>query len=91
MQLRPRDAVARFFPYPAHLHDLGQAFWQYCFRHRLWGETCDLVASRPAIVQASFQEHGKIALASYLAKAPWYVLGPFYPYVGGWEFVVRRG
>ena len=90
MQVIRHRAAERFFPFPAHLHDLGQTFWTYCFSNLLDGTGCRLVRSRPAIVQASFREHGRIALASYVMKAPWWLLGHYYPFVGGWEVVARR-
>lgn len=90
MRLSGTKAVDWFFPYPAHLHDLGQRFWTYAFAHVLEDSACRLSASRPAIVQASFAQYWKIALASHAMKAPWYVLGRHYPFVGGWEVVARR-
>lgn len=90
MYLSRAKAVERFFPFPAHLHDLGQHCWEWIFAQLLADSRCRLTASRPAIVQASFAQYGKIALASYLMKAPWYVLGRRYPFVGGWEVVARK-
>ncbi|MCF6287342.1 MAG: class I SAM-dependent methyltransferase [Candidatus Hydrogenedentes bacterium] len=91
MRLSGKNAVPWFFPFPAHLHDLGQYFWEYCFAHLLPESGCHIVRSRPAIVQSSFGENWKVALASHLAKAPWHVLGKYYPYVGGWEVLARKG
>ena len=90
MQLSGSKAVEHFFPFPAHLHDLGQHAWEYCFEHTLADTQCTLVASRPSIVQTSFDQNWKVALASHVMKAPWYLLGRIYPLVGGWEVVAQK-
>lgn len=90
MRLMRRGAVARFFPFPAHLHDMGQRFWEFAFAALLEGGGCGLIESRPAIVQVSFRQHWQVALASHVMKAPWRILGRAYPYVGGWEIVAEK-
>ena len=54
------------------------------------GELVTLYAARPAIVQVSFAQSWKVALLSHLAKAPWYLVGNRYPFVGGWEVVAQK-
>jgi hypothetical protein len=73
------------FLYPAHLHDLGQEFWDG-FRCEGW----EMVASQPSLVESSLRDHLLTAVAAHLFKAPWYVLGKRYGLVGGWEVVMRR-
>lgn len=90
MRLVRRGAVARFFPFPAHLHDMGQRFWEFAFDALLEGSGCGLIESRPAIVQVSFRQHWRVALASHIMKAPWHLFGRAYPYVGGWEIVAEK-
>ncbi len=90
MRLMQHRAVERFFPYPAHLHDMGQRFWEFAFTVLLTDSECELTESRPAIVQVSFRQHWQVALASHVMKAPWHLLGRSYPYVGGWEIVAEK-
>ncbi len=90
IKLTGKRGVKHFFPFPAHLHDLGQRFWEHFFAHQRVDSDCHLIASQPAIVQVSFAQHGPVALLSHLAKAPWYLLGSRYPFVGGWEVVAQK-
>jgi len=78
------------FTFPAHLHDLGQDFWAAFFANRWLSNHIAVLESRPSIVQTSLKEHLLRTLAAYTLKAPWYVLGRRYPFVGGWEIFVRK-
>jgi 2-polyprenyl-3-methyl-5-hydroxy-6-metoxy-1,4-benzoquinol methylase len=78
------------FTFPAHVHDLGQNFWERFFTTSGLDETFDIKSSRPSIVQASMGEHPFEALASHIFKLPWYFLGKAWPFVGGWEVTVVR-
>lgn len=79
------------FTFPGHLHDLGQAFWEQVPRS-LEAETgrLRLVSSRPSVVETSFSRSSLRTLAAYMLKAPWYLLGRNYRFVGGWEVVIQR-
>lgn len=79
-----------FFPYPAHLHDMGARCWENLVERAGKAHNVTRYAARPAIVQVSFAQNWRVALLSHLAKAPWYLLGNRYPFVGGWEVVVRK-
>lgn len=90
MRLVGKRGADWFFPYPAHLHDMGARCWEHLVRRTGQEHDVTLMKSRPAIVQVSFVQNWKVALLSHLAKAPWYLLGNRYPFVGGWEVVVRK-
>lgn len=77
------------FTYPAHLHDLGQAFWEDYFTKELYGNF-QILKSRPSIVETTLRKHPLRTIAALLFKTPWYLLGKSYKYVGGWEVFVRK-
>ncbi len=79
------------FTFPAHVHDLGQEFWEQVPRLvEAEAGTLQLISSRPSVVETSFLHNPIRAIAAYALKAPWYVLGSSYRLVGGWEVVIRR-
>jgi 2-polyprenyl-3-methyl-5-hydroxy-6-metoxy-1,4-benzoquinol methylase len=44
------------FTYPAHVHDLGQTFWERILPYLdIAGKQCELLWSRPSIVETSFR------------------------------------
>lgn len=77
------------FTYPAHVHDLGQAFWEGYFSKKN-KHGFEVKHSRPSIVQASIRANPVEAIASYMFKFPWYLLGKSWGFVGGWEITVTR-
>lgn len=72
--------------YPAHVHDLGQDFWEWY----VLGKGFSIIASRPSIVESTFKEHFSRAIAAYGLKAPWYLFGRRYRLVGGWEIFAKK-
>ncbi len=79
------------FTFPAHVHDLGQTFWRRIWSYLPLAETpVEVLRSRPSIVETTLPRAVLRTLGAYLLKAPWYVLGDFYGFVGGWEIFVRR-
>jgi SAM-dependent methyltransferase len=78
------------FTYPAHIHDLGQDFWESFFGKIFSAVDFSILESKPAIVETSFKDHFLTTCAAYILKAPWYVLGRRYTLVGGWEIFVRK-
>lgn len=78
------------FTFPAHVHDLGQAFWENYFARQVTKQLFTVVSSRPSIVQASFRERPIEALVSHGFKVPWYFFGRAWGFVGGWEMTVSR-
>ncbi len=78
------------FLFPAHLHDLGQDFWEAFLGIQQRSVDFELLKSRPSIVETSLRDHFLTTLAAYAFKAPWYLFGRRYALVGGWEVLMRR-
>lgn len=78
------------FTFPAHVHDLGQAFWEGYFTANGNEKLFSIKSSRPSIVQASMSERPVEAIISHLFKLPWHLLGRAWGFVGGWEITVTR-
>ena len=78
------------FTYPAHVHDLGQEFWESYFNHTVSSSDFEIIESKPSIVETTFQEHFTRTLVAYVLKTPWYLLGRMYKFVGGWEVFIRK-
>jgi hypothetical protein len=79
------------FTYPAHVHDMGEAYWSNIlsflpaeFQHY------SVIWSQPSIVETGLRKNVLRTLAAYLMKWPWRVLGSRYPFVGGWEVFIGR-
>ena len=83
-----RLRVSTDFTFPAHLHDLGQPFWDSILDRLPPELDLALIASRPSLVETGTR-HIVRTIASASLKAPWRVLGRRWPYVGGWEVVIR--
>jgi hypothetical protein len=77
------------FTYPGHIHDLGQAFWENYFTTEQSDEF-QVLASSPSIVATTFGKHFLRTVAAYSLKAPWYLLGKSYKFVGGWEIFAQK-
>ena len=89
MKLLQPVGVRVDYTYPAHIHDLGQKFWENFFTEARAGEF-HILKSRPSIVATTIYKHFLNTLAAHLFKAPWYLFGKSYKYVGGWEVFVRK-
>jgi SAM-dependent methyltransferase len=76
------------FTFPAHLHDMGQPFWDAITTTCASASGFDLVASRPSPVETGSGQPARTAVAAAM-KAPWRVLGHRWPFVGGWEVALR--
>jgi hypothetical protein len=78
------------FTYPAHLHDMGQAFWENLpVALGLNGEF-SLIRSRPSIAETEFRVHPSRTVIAHALKLPWLLLRNRYTMVGGWEAVIAR-
>ncbi|MGD9107083.1 MAG: methyltransferase domain-containing protein [Desulfobacterales bacterium] len=89
MKLLQPIGVRVDFTFPGHLHDLGQSFWEgYFMREQSGG--FQILQSRPSIVETTFRKHFLRTVAAHLLKAPWYLLGKSYKFVGGWEIFVQK-
>ena len=76
--------------FPAHLHDMGQPFWENILKTLDLDDRYVITVSRPSIVEISFASAFTRTLASYLLKSAWYVIGNHWRLVGGWEVWIRR-
>ncbi|HET8549663.1 MAG TPA: methyltransferase domain-containing protein [Bryobacteraceae bacterium] len=89
------EAMARLglhgdFTFPGHLHDMGERYWSGVV-DRMGDSGLQLVVSRPSLIETKFGRDPVRTLAAFMVKAPWRALGRRWPYVGGWEVVIRRG
>lgn len=81
--------------YPAHLHDLGDSFWNRVVD--TYHLKAKILISRPSIVETGFNQNFLHALASHLFKLPGHIESKifkskkdmFYKYTGGWEIFLR--
>jgi methyltransferase family protein len=78
------------FTFPAHLHDLGQRFWENILTLVPDGTYFEILHSAPSLVETDFRYHPWHTIAARVAKAPWRLFGQSYTLVGGWEIVFRR-
>lgn len=79
------------FTFPGHVHDLGQVFWRRIWSYLpLEGARIEVLRSRPSPVETTLLLAPVRTLGAYLLKAPWYVLGHSYGFVGGWEIFIRK-
>lgn len=77
--------------YPAHLHDMGAHFWDGILHHLgLADEDLVVTRSSPSVVASSWSSRFWKTLAAYCLKAPWWLLGHRWRFVGGWEAVISR-
>jgi 2-polyprenyl-3-methyl-5-hydroxy-6-metoxy-1,4-benzoquinol methylase len=78
------------FTFPGHLYDFGQAFWEKQFASPDRKNVFRVIASRPSIVETTFQNSFLRTIAAHACKLPWFLLGSNWGLVGGWEVVVER-
>lgn len=76
------------FTFPAHLSDLGPAFWDGLGAWVPEVKRFDVLASRPSPVETSLRQRPTRTLVAAAAKAPWHV-AKGWPFVGGWEWAAR--
>jgi SAM-dependent methyltransferase len=76
------------FTFPAHLHDLGRRFWDGLPSWLDAGRPFDVVASQPSAVETTFRAAPARTLAARALKAIARV-DRRWPFVGGWEAVLR--
>ena len=85
------------FGFPAHVHDLGHAFWRRTAA--TFGMSFETVWSRPSPTATRFLQAPLRTLGASLSKLPGRLaaavsrggpLGGAWPWVGGWEVLLRR-
>ena len=77
-------------PYPAHLFDMGNAFWNSILKTLNLSSDFSLEKSCTSLVQSSFREHPLRTLIAHLLKIPSYIFKNHYHFVGGWEVIIKR-
>lgn|ERR1039458_3606493 len=90
VRMAERLGIRLDFTYPAHVHDLGQVFWENVLQSLGAHREHHLLVSRPSIVETTFRLHPLPTVVSHLFKLPWYFLRGAYTLVGGWEAVIAR-
>ena len=90
VRLAERLGVRLDFTFPAHVHDMGQKFWDNVLPSLGADRDFRLLASRPSIVETTFRLHPVPTLVSHVCKLPWYCLRSAYTLVGGWEATIAR-
>jgi SAM-dependent methyltransferase len=80
-------------PYPAHVHDLGDAFWGNL--PNWFPLPVKLVYSRPGMVEADLRQDFLRAAASWCLKLPaqiecLWTRHPIFKFYGGWEVLLQR-
>lgn len=79
------------FTYPAHVHDMGEAYWSNILNLLPPPfQTYSMIWSHPSIVETTLKKNIMRTLAAHVMKAPWRILGNRYQLVGGWEVLIRR-
>jgi len=78
------------FTFPAHVHDLGGRFWNAVLNRLPFGDSFEVLESRPSLVETTFAIHPLRTMAAYLLKAPWRLLGNSWGLIGGWEVFFRK-
>ena len=79
------------FTYPAHVHDMGEAYWSNVLSllpPEFQGYS--VIWSRPSIVETTLRKNPLRTLVAHLMKFPWRILGSNYSFLGGWEVLIAR-
>jgi len=90
MKLISRFGGELDFTFPAHLHDLGQPFWENTSHWLPDSSTIETLSSRPSPVEANFGTHPARYILAALMKFPWHIFGKHYQLVGGWECLFTK-
>lgn len=90
MKVCGRVGIKLDLTFPAHVHDLGQWFWESYFNRVVSIGAFRILRSNPSIVETTFKDHFLKTVAAHALKAPWYLIGRSYKLVGGWEVFVQK-
>jgi hypothetical protein len=90
VQMAGRFGVDIDFTYPAHLHDMGQAFWENLPASLGLDGEFSVIRSRPSIAETEFGKHPSRTAIAHAFKLPWLLFRNRYTMVGGWEAVIAR-
>jgi SAM-dependent methyltransferase len=86
-----RIGVPIDFTFPAHVHDMGEAYWTHILKLlQAPFQRYSIIWSQPSIVETTLRKNALRTVAAYMMKAPWLILRSRYDLVGGWEVLIRR-
>lgn len=88
-QLYERFGLPFDFTYPAHVHDLGKAFWENLSSHISSDSTYSLRQSQPSPVESALGQAPFRTVAAHLMKLPGRLFRDW-RFVGGWEVLFER-
>jgi SAM-dependent methyltransferase len=80
------------FSFPAHLHDFGPVFWKnflVCLSKE-GKANFEVITSKPPLIETVWELHFFKTLAAFYFRAPFYLLGSRYKFVGSWETILKR-
>ena len=91
LRILAKLGISYDFTYPAHLHDLGQDFWERVLdRIPASVGNFHLLRSCPSLVETGFRVNPVRTLAAHSSKSIWRLAGRMWPLVGGWEVLIER-
>ena len=77
-------------PYPAHLFDMGSAFWNSVLKTLNISSDFYLEKSGTSLVESSLRKRPLRTMTAHLLKIPSFILKNHYQFVGGWEVIIKR-
>lgn len=88
-----RIGIAVDLTFPAHVHDLGAAFWAQLARK--FYPYVSVLHEGPSIIETTLKEHPLRTVIAWLLKLPARFarsigLHPVWPFYGGWQVIWRR-
>ena len=91
LRVLQRVGVSVDFTYPAHVHDMGEAYWSNILTFLpAEFQRYSVIWSQPSIVETALRKNVMRTLMAHLMKFPWRILGSRYRFVGGWEVFIGR-
>jgi len=91
LRILQRAGLSVDFTYPAHVHDMGEAYWSNILSFLpAEFQGYSVIWSQPSIVETTLGKNTFRTLAAHLMKLPWWIVGSRYSFVGGWEVFIGR-
>lgn len=91
LRIVQRMGLSFDFTYPAHVHDMGEAYWSNILSLLPSGfQNYSVVCAQPSIVETTVRRNMFRTVAAHVMKFPWRIFGSHYPFVGGWEVFIPR-
>ncbi len=77
-------------PYPAHLFDMGNTFWNSFLKTIDRPSDFKIIRSSTSLVERTFKKNPLRTIIAHTLKFPSHIFKNAYTFVGGWEVVIRR-